>query len=435
MAITINWGQKIINVPRADMLLIQSVPVEVRQLNLNDFRLTLNDLQDDEAGIPFPTTHRHVAPISVGGVTLERVVEIINGYTVTFEDGQYAVNLVGANSNVGDVVNVNQVSVRSANSAGLVNLDTLLGAAYQNEVCVDFINGQPGTATPLGTRGTPVNNLDDALAIAEGNSIATIQFLTPGTIANTNFAAGYNFRADSELIDIVVDPSANVTNCTFENMSITGTLDGGNTFRGCIVEDINYVNGTLFQCALRGTISLGGNSQADILDCWSQVAGGGPGQLVALDLGGSGNSLTVRNFAGGLNLQNFSGGGAVSIDMNSGRVEVEPTVTAGEITIRGVADVTDNSSGTAVVDDLTVNVAVDEGFATVDQISAILSNIEGGYDADGILRLILAAVAGKGGDADADDTYRFRDIADTKDRIVAVTDGAGNRTSVTLDGT
>jgi hypothetical protein len=39
---------------------------------------------------------------------------------VTFEDGQYAVNLVGANSNIPDKTNVNQVSVRAFNTAGLV---------------------------------------------------------------------------------------------------------------------------------------------------------------------------------------------------------------------------------------------------------------------------------------------------------------------------
>ena len=69
-----------------------------------------------------------------------------------------------------------------------------------------------------------------------------------------------------------------------------------------------------------------------------------------------------------MDLLNYSGGGAVSIDMNSGRVLVGPTVTAGTLTIRGVADVFDNSTGTAVVQDLTVNVAVDEGFVKVDEL-------------------------------------------------------------------
>lgn len=121
MAISIDYATKIITVPRADMQLVQSVPSEIRQLNVEPFRLELKDLEDDPIGMAYLDTHSSNAPVTVGGVTLARVVEIINGYSITFEDGQYAVNIVGANTNIADVSNVNQVSVRSANSAGLVS--------------------------------------------------------------------------------------------------------------------------------------------------------------------------------------------------------------------------------------------------------------------------------------------------------------------------
>jgi len=115
--ITINWNTKVINVPQVDLTLISGI---IYELDIDAFRLRLKDIEDDEDGIIFPRTHNHNTAISVAGVTLARVVEIINGYTVTFEDGQYAVILVGANSNISDVTNVNQVSVRSNNSAGLI---------------------------------------------------------------------------------------------------------------------------------------------------------------------------------------------------------------------------------------------------------------------------------------------------------------------------
>jgi hypothetical protein len=121
MAITINWRDKIIFVPKADTTLIQSSPTEIRELDLNTFRLALKDLEDDPDGMTFPITHNNNSPVTLGGIVYARVLEIINGYTVTFEDGMYAVNLVGANSNVADVTNVNSVSVRSANSAGLID--------------------------------------------------------------------------------------------------------------------------------------------------------------------------------------------------------------------------------------------------------------------------------------------------------------------------
>jgi hypothetical protein len=117
MAISINWGTKVINVPQADLTLISG---SLYELDVDTFRLSLKDLEDDEAGMPFLRTHNHNTEVTVGGVTLARVVELINDYTVTFGDGQYAVRLVGANSNIPDVANVNQVSIRSQNSAGLI---------------------------------------------------------------------------------------------------------------------------------------------------------------------------------------------------------------------------------------------------------------------------------------------------------------------------
>jgi hypothetical protein len=118
--VTIDWANRIIFIPKFVSTQVQTVPSEVRTLDLNEFRLALKDLEDSAQGIVYPTTHNHNSPVTVGGVTLARVLELINNYSVTFEDGAYAINLVGANSNVADRVNVNQVSVRSANSAGLI---------------------------------------------------------------------------------------------------------------------------------------------------------------------------------------------------------------------------------------------------------------------------------------------------------------------------
>lgn len=130
--ISIDWGSQVIFVPKFFSTLIQSSPIEVRQLDLNAFRLALKDLEDSDYGMASLRTHRHNTEVTVAGITLARVIEVINGYTVTFEDGQYAINLTGANSNVGDVVNLNQVSVRVANSAGLVAGGLGIPTAAQN---------------------------------------------------------------------------------------------------------------------------------------------------------------------------------------------------------------------------------------------------------------------------------------------------------------
>ncbi len=126
MAVSVDWPTRVITVPRADMILVQSTPVEVRELDINTFRLELKALEDNADGMVYPDTHRHIEPITFGTTSLARVVEIINNYTITFEDGQYAVNITGGNTNLGDRVNVNQVSVRTSNSVGLVSQEELV---------------------------------------------------------------------------------------------------------------------------------------------------------------------------------------------------------------------------------------------------------------------------------------------------------------------
>jgi hypothetical protein len=117
MTISINWATKVITVPQADLTFVSAGKY---QLDVDAFRLNLKDIEDSVEGQSFPDTHRHSTQTILSGVAYARQFEIINGYTVTFEDGQYTVECVGANHNIGDVKNVNQVSLIIGNSAGLI---------------------------------------------------------------------------------------------------------------------------------------------------------------------------------------------------------------------------------------------------------------------------------------------------------------------------
>ena len=117
MSLAINWATKVISVPQ---LYLAPKGGSVYELDVDVFRKDLKSIEDSEVGMIFPDTHRHNAEVAIGGVTYARTVEVINGYTVTFEDGQYIINLVGANNNLLDVANLNQVSIRPSNAAGLI---------------------------------------------------------------------------------------------------------------------------------------------------------------------------------------------------------------------------------------------------------------------------------------------------------------------------
>ncbi len=155
MAVTINWATHVISIPKADLTLIQSTPTEIRGMDVDWFRYQLKDIEDNAEGQPFPDTHRHNTEVVLGGITLARVVEILPPYTITFEDGQYAVNLSGANNNVADRTNVNQVSIRSSNSAGLTSTqsvwDELIASHLTAGTTGKALNDAGSAGNPWGT--------------------------------------------------------------------------------------------------------------------------------------------------------------------------------------------------------------------------------------------------------------------------------------------
>ena len=97
MSISIDWATRVITVSQS---FLTPVGTGLFEMNVNNFRMALNDLQDDEEGMPFPTTHNHNTEVIIGGVRYARLIELINNYTVTFEDGQYGVTLTSANNNI-----------------------------------------------------------------------------------------------------------------------------------------------------------------------------------------------------------------------------------------------------------------------------------------------------------------------------------------------
>lgn len=347
MAITIDWPTKIISIPKADLLLVQSVPTEIRELNIDTFRLALKDLEDSVDGMVWPNTHNNNPPVSVGGVSLARVVEIINGYTVTFEDGQYAVNLSGANSNIGDVVNVNQVSVRSANSAGLTYSKEVEDQSFtDSRIWINTIEGLPGTQFPRGTPGDPVDNLADAIIIIESRKLPhRLHLRGQLSLSPADNLDDYDIEgASAELAQI------NFGGCSTQDLVISSIGLSG-TGSGSILADtasafsnINAFEGTMIDCGLKDTLTCGGAGPHAFINCYSLVSGTATPIIDCDDIPNF--DLSIRNYNGGIEIRNYSGSGnTMTVDLSSGHLVLDSTCTAGTIVLRGVGKLTDNSSG------------------------------------------------------------------------------------------
>jgi len=346
LTITIDWKTSIINIPKADLTLVQTTPSEIRQLDINDFRLILKALEASVEGMPFPKTHVHYPEITVSGVTLARSVIILEPYTITFENGQYAVNLINANSNIADRVNVNQVSVRSSNSAGLAYVEGVIAIEYGGRVCFNPNSPYSGTVYPRGTLRMPVNNIDDALLIANYRGFKEIYLMNDYSLSNIDIE-DFVIAGISKTVSLVVQDSVHCQRITIKNCKVNGVLDGESTIENCLVGSLNYVNGTIQDSGLYGLIILDGNEECVINNCYTYDQD----NLPIIDMGGSGNDLSMPNYNGIATIINLnSDTEEIGIGLSAGMIMLGSSITAGTITISGNGILIDNSTGTASVD-------------------------------------------------------------------------------------
>jgi hypothetical protein len=350
MAISVDHNTYVITVGKvngeAGMSLVQSIPTEIWQLDINQFRLALKDWEDSEAAMAEPDTHRHNTEVSLGGLTFARVVEILDPYTVLFEDGQYAINFVGANTNLADLTIVNQVSVRPNNSAGLISTPLIEFASFEGGVWwdPDNITGQAdyGTTFPLGTRLKPTRDLSDVRLIAQFRGLNVVYVMGDCTVNSGLDFTRYIFEGQTNVNNkATVTAAAGVMNTVFRHLEVTGTLDGGNELVDCIIDALEYVNGFVQHSGLKGDIELGGGSSAVFRSCYTTD----PNNTPVIDMGGSGQDLAMPGYSGVVTIKNLTGSNFVGIGIAEGQVILDSTtISDGVIHVAGSGRLTDENN-------------------------------------------------------------------------------------------
>jgi len=357
MALTVNHQTKVFTILRADLTLLQSVPTFVYRLNLPALRVEMKALTDNEIGITYDDSHAWFPSQTVSGVQLAPVFIMINGFTVTFEDGQYAVNFNGANTNLGDVTNVNQVSIRPNNSAGLVQVLEIEQIIFNNKITINQLTGVTGQAYPIGTplTGFASNNFADAKFIADLRGIKEL-FLVGNNSLTTNtldFSSGYRFVGDAPLTSVFqLSAAAIVDNCNFFRLTLAGALDSDCSVDQCIIGNLSFFQGFMNYCVLTSTIVLGGGNNGSFQNCFDHNTDSTP---PIIDMGGVGQTITMTSYEGFIKIINYTDSLTTLTNFISGigKVEFDSTVTEGVFVVFGAMEVVDNSGPNCTIIDKT----------------------------------------------------------------------------------
>jgi hypothetical protein len=159
VAISIEWGTKVITVTQTDTDILTQVSGTFYKMDTLAFQRELKDLEDDEEGMPFPDTHEQALENTISGVTYVRAINIINGYSLTFSpNSQWTVLMDGASNNnfhdiAAGILNQNQVQVIPQNSAGNTISEAAALATLQSiDTSITAIEGDIATIeTDIGT--------------------------------------------------------------------------------------------------------------------------------------------------------------------------------------------------------------------------------------------------------------------------------------------
>ncbi len=256
-------------------------------------------------------------------------------------------NLVAIDENGNSMNPINPTAFvnidRTSSSSGtLQEQEALQYSSYQNAVWIDATSSRTGISFPNGTREYPVSNVQDAVLIGVDKGFNELRFIGDYTLGAGDDVTGFTLVGQNPTRTfLTLGDDAIISNVEIRECTLAGTLDGQATVRECVLWDINYFSGYIHHSVLtNSTIVLGNGATALFLHCYSGVAGD---DTPTIDLGGSGQSLGLRNYNGGIKLINRTGTDGISLDINSGQVIIDSTCTAGDIHTRGVFKFTDNS--------------------------------------------------------------------------------------------
>jgi hypothetical protein len=319
------------------------------ELTVQDLVDTCRSIEADTINMAYPFLISAAGKEPLGGGVFVGITATLQNAVVAFEARPGPTyeqcnisggNLVAVDEN-GDIISpifptaFTQVVRTSSSSATLLSAAELQYSSYNGGVMINTITGSAGTAYPIGTQASPVNNLIDAMIIAEEHGFHEI-FVQSNLIIDNLNCMQMEFIGVTTGVTVSVNNNSTFDNCSFTDCILTGHIVGpAISIRRCAVAYLTFGGSYLEQCSLTGLITLTGADPVYIVGCLDASAAGISGPHAIVDMTAYTGELSIRDYYGDIGIQNKTVAGNVVVDLR-GTVRLDSTVTTGAFILRGI---------------------------------------------------------------------------------------------------
>jgi hypothetical protein len=249
-----------------------------------------------------------------------------------------------------------QIVRTSSSSATITDLDELLQqirlGTFRGAVHIDDVSGAPlvtavADSFPLGTPGTPVDNITDARTIADFYNLRAYH-VENGNLTLDAAHADWTFVGSTGPFNSTITLGGfSVNSSVFERLTVTGTGLGTVGATDCVIDDLTGCSIGAQTTGFLGTTTLPAGGFLTAVLGFSSVPGTATPVVV---FGAGGGAIQLRGWSGGIELQGSDNAlHASSVDLMSGRLVLGATNTNGVIVVRGAGHLDDTTAGATVV--------------------------------------------------------------------------------------
>lgn len=330
--------------------------------------------------------------------------------------------------------------------AEVIRLDNVAieQSSYNNGVTLDTVNGTDSSIYPYGTPRYPCKTITNSYMIRLERGFKKVYLKSDLVLENIPDGV----LTDLELIGVtgfkkhtLTGNNVLITNCTAENIIVTGNVKPGSIVKiqkctvtnllnatmeatKCFIFGGIYKNTELFNCRVEGDIKVVEGGRFSGINVVFE------GDSSSIDCLNSKTTINLDIDSGYVNIKNSTPECLLEFNLRGGELELDGTCNGGEFYAEGY--------GTLYGDPISLGMNVKSNhLLSLESLPIALWNqlLETGYTAKDLINILTSVSVGKttilnNGINEA--TIIFRNISDTKDSVIADMNGS-ERTNITLN--